>query len=35
MIEEWNQLSKHVVSVRTVDTFKERLDNSMDEENRW
>ena len=33
--EEWNKLSKHVISAGTVDTFKKRLDISMDEENRW
>ena len=34
-VEEWNKLSKLVVSAGTVDTFKKRLDISMDEENRW
>ena len=32
--EEWNKLSKPVVSAGRVDTFKKRLDISMDEENR-
>ena len=35
VVEEWNKLSKHVVSVRTVYTLEKRLDISMDEENRW
>ena len=35
VVEEWNKLSKHVVSAGTVDTFKKRLNISMDEENRW
>ena len=35
VVEEWNKLSKHVVSARTIDTFDKRLDISMDEENRW
>ena len=35
LVEEWNKLSKYVVSAGTVDTFKKRLDISMDEENRW
>ena len=35
VVEEWNKLSKHVVSGGTVDIFKKRLDISMDEENRW
>ena len=35
VVEEWNKLSKHVVSAGTVDTFKKRLDISMDEGNRW
>ena len=35
VVEEWNKLSKHAVSARIVDTFKKRLDISMNEENRW
>ena len=31
VVEEWNKLNKHVVSAGTVDTFKKRLDISMDE----
>ena len=33
IVEEWNKFSKHVVSAGTVDTFKKRLDISMDQEN--
>ena len=35
VVEEWNKLNKHVVSARTIDTFKKKLHISMDEENRW
>ena len=35
VVEDWNKLSRYVVSARTVDTFMEMLDISMDEENRW
>ena len=35
VVEELNKISKHVVSSWTVDTFKKRLDISMNEENRW
>ena len=35
VVEEWNKFSKHILSVGTVNTFKKRLDISMDEENRW
>ena len=31
VVEEWNKLSKHVVSAGTVDTFEKKLDISMDE----
>ena len=34
VVEEWNKLSKHVVSAGRIDTFKKRLDIFMDEENR-
>ena len=34
-MEEWNKISKHVVSGGTVDTFEKWLDIYMDEENRW
>ena len=33
VVEEWNKVSKHVVNAGTVDTFKKRLDISMNEEN--
>ena len=35
VVEEWNKLSKHVVSAGTVDIVKKRLDISMDDEKRW
>ena len=35
VVEEWNKLSKHVVSAGIVNTFKKRLDNLMDVEARW
>ena len=35
LVEEWNKLSKHVVSATTVNSFKKRLDISMDKENGW
>ena len=33
VVEEWNKLSKHVVSVGTIDTYKKRLHTYIDEEN--
>ena len=33
VVEEWNRLNKHVVSSWTVDTYKKKLNISMDEEN--
>ena len=35
VVDEWNRLSKDVVSAKTVDSFKKRLDRYMDEEKRW
>ncbi len=35
VVEEWNKLSKKVVSARTINCFKRRLDKYMDEDDRW
>ncbi len=35
VVDEWNSFSNHVVSVNTIDTFKNRLDTFMDGEDRW
>ncbi len=35
VVNEWNRLSSHVVSGNTMDSFKRRLDEFMDGEDRW
>ena len=35
VVEEWNKLSKHMVSTGTIDILKKWLYIPMDEENRW
>ena len=35
VVDEWNRLSRHVVSANTIDCFKNRLDRFMDNDDRW
>ena len=35
VVNDWNRLSRHVVSAETLGTFKSRLDESMDRDDRW
>ncbi len=34
VVDEWNRLSSHVVSANTMDSFKRRLDEFIDGEDR-
>ena len=34
VVDEWNALSGQVVSARTIESFKRRLDRHMDESDR-
>ena len=35
VVDEWNRLSSHVVSAKTIVTLKNRLDKFMDSDIRW
>ena len=35
VVNDWNRLSGHVVSAETLGSFKRRLDESMDRDDRW
>ena len=35
VVNQWNRLGRHVVSAETVGSFKKRLDECMDREDRW
>ena len=35
VVDEWNRLSGHVVSAKSIDCFKKRLDEFMDRDDRW
>ena len=35
VVNDWNRLSRHVVSAETITSFKKRLDESMDRDDRW
>ena len=35
VVNDWNRLSRHVVESETLNTFKKRLDESMDRDDRW
>ncbi len=35
VVDEWDKLSNHIVSAGTIACFKSRLDNYMDQEERW
>ena len=35
VVNDWNRLSRHVVSAETIGSFKKRLDECMDRDDRW
>ena len=35
VVDEWNELSNHIVSGETMGSFKRRLDKFMGEDDRW
>ena len=35
VVDKWNRLSSHVVSAKSIDCFKNRLDKFMDSDDRW
>ena len=35
VVNDWNRLGRHVVSAESIDSFKRRLDQSMDRDDRW
>ena len=34
VVNDWNRLGRHVVSAESIDSFKRRLDESMDRDER-
>ena len=35
VVDEWKELSNHIVSAETMGSFKRRLDKFIDEDDRW
>ncbi len=35
VVNDWNRLGRHVVSSETIGSFKKRLDECMDRDDRW
>ena len=35
VVNDWNRLDKYVVSAESIGSFKKRLDESMDRDDRW
>ena len=35
VVNDWNRLGRHVVSAESIGSFKKRLDESMDKDDRW
>ena len=35
MVNDWNRLGRHIVNAESIDSFKRRLDQSMDRDDRW
>ncbi len=35
VVNDWNRLGRHVVSGETIGSFKKRLDECMDRDDRW
>ena len=34
-VDEWNRLSNHIISGKTLEGFKRRIDKCIDEDDRW
>ena len=34
-LNNWNRLGRHVVSAESIDSFKRRLNQNMDRDDRW
>ena len=34
-VNDWNRLSRHIVISESIGSFKRRLDESMDRDDRW
>ena len=35
VVNDWNRLDRHVVSAESINSFKRRLDESIDRNDRW
>ena len=35
VVNDWNSLGRHVVSGESIGSFKRRLDQNMDRDDRW
>ena len=35
VVNDWNRLGRHVVSAEPIGSFKRRLDEIMDRDDRW
>ena len=35
VVNDWNRLGRHIVSDESIGSFKRRLDESMDRDDRW
>ena len=35
VVNDWNRPSRHVVSGESIHSFKRRLDQNMDRDDRW
>ena len=35
VVSDWNRLNRHVASAESISSFKRRLDESMDRDDRW
>ncbi len=35
VVEDWNRLGRRVISAETIGSFKKRLDECMDRDDRW
>ena len=35
VVDDWNRLSQQVISAQTIESFKRKLDDFMDWDERW
>ena len=35
VVNDWNKLGRHVVKAESIGSFKKRLDECMDRDDRW